>query len=373
MNEYARLAEKLRAKPRFLCLRFSLSQPCFSQKSRRRRGPDTLRTIVHDKKPNQMKIKTLSSVLAAVALSLGSTFAATTDGWSTDFEASVKLAAAEKKDLLVEFTGSDWCQPCMMLNKEILSQDIFRDGTKETFVKVQLDFPRAETLQTPEVRKRNVELRTAYRISGYPTIMLCDSAGLPYAVTGYQPGGPEKYVEHLTGLREARGKRDAAFAAAEKAEGVARAKILVAALEDMKLPEQMVTAQYGDVAAKIKAADPADETGYSKKAADTAKLSAFLEKLGEFGQKQDVEGALAYVDTVLADKELGVETRQHVYGHKAGTLMRANRPAEAAAVLDEGVKVAPDSRIAPQLAEFAELARKRAAEPAAEAPKPAGK
>ena len=205
-----------------------------------------------------------------------------------------------------------------------------------------------------------------------PTILLCDSAGVPYAATGYQPGGPEKYLEHLAELRAVHGKRDAAFSAAEKAEGLERAKILVAALEEMKLPEQMVTAQYGDVAAKIKAADPADETGYSKKAADTAKLSAFLEKLGEFGQKQDVEGALAYADTVLTDKELGVETRQHVYGHKAGTLMRANRPAEAAAVLDEGVKVAPDSRIAPQLAEFAELARKRAAEAGA-APKPAAK
>ena len=45
----------------------------------------------------------------------------------TDYAAAKIKAAAEQKPLLLEFTGSDWCPPCMRLNKEVFSQKVFRN------------------------------------------------------------------------------------------------------------------------------------------------------------------------------------------------------------------------------------------------------
>ena len=64
-----------------------------------------------------------------------------TPGWTNDFEAARKQAEAENKQLLIEFTGSDWCGPCIMLKKTILSKEEFIKGMKPHFVLVQLDFP----------------------------------------------------------------------------------------------------------------------------------------------------------------------------------------------------------------------------------------
>jgi len=43
------------------------------------------------------------------------------EGWLTDLDAAKKQAAAEKKDILIDFTGSDWCGWCIKLDKEVFS------------------------------------------------------------------------------------------------------------------------------------------------------------------------------------------------------------------------------------------------------------
>ena len=63
------------------------------------------------------------------------------EGWTHDFEAAKKQAAAEKKDLLMDFTGSDWCGWCIKLNDEVFKHDVFKDGVKDKYVLVEVDFP----------------------------------------------------------------------------------------------------------------------------------------------------------------------------------------------------------------------------------------
>jgi thioredoxin-related protein len=136
--------------------------------------------------------------LSALALlaTLPSLFAA--DTWLTDLEAAKKQAAAEKKDILVDFTGSDWCGWCIRLKKEVFDQPEFADASKK-FVLVEIDFPRAKK-QSPEVKAKNEALSKQYAISGFPTILLLDAQGEVYAQTGYQEGGAKKYLEHLGAL-----------------------------------------------------------------------------------------------------------------------------------------------------------------------------
>ena len=84
------------------------------------------------------------SRIALVALcSLSAAFAGG-EGWTSDFEAAKKQAAEQKKDLLIDFTGSDWCGWCIKLNDEVFQKDAFKAGVKDKFVPVEIDFPQDE-------------------------------------------------------------------------------------------------------------------------------------------------------------------------------------------------------------------------------------
>jgi thioredoxin-related protein len=136
------------------------------------------------------------------------------EGWLTDIDAAKKTASESKKDLLIDFTGSDWCGWCIKLNDEVFKHDAFKTGVKDSFVLVEIDFPREKGKLPEDARKRNTELGEKYAVESYPTILLCDAEGKPYAATGYEEGGPEKYVGHLNELRKNKVKRDEAFAKA---------------------------------------------------------------------------------------------------------------------------------------------------------------
>ena len=84
------------------------------------------------------------------------------DAWLTDLEAAKKQAAAEKKDILVDFTGSDWCVWCIRLKKEVFDQKAFEPAAKD-FVFVELDFPRGKQ-QDPAVKAKNEALAKQFSI-----------------------------------------------------------------------------------------------------------------------------------------------------------------------------------------------------------------
>ena len=121
-------------------------------------------------------------------------------GFTDDFDAALKKAAAEKKTVLALFTGSDWCIWCKRLEGEVLSQKAFSDEVGKTFVPVFLDFPSDKSLVKEATAKRNGELSEKYAVRGYPTVLLLDANGEVLGQTGYKKGGPEKYLAHLKGL-----------------------------------------------------------------------------------------------------------------------------------------------------------------------------
>jgi thioredoxin-related protein len=122
--------------------------------------------------------------------------------WLADFDEAAKLAKAQNKDLLVDFTGSDWCGWCIKLDKEVFAHAAFLDEATKQYVLVKLDFPHGEAAkQKVPNPQRNDELQEKYAIGGFPTILLMTADGEVYASTGYQPGGPEKYVKHLGEVR----------------------------------------------------------------------------------------------------------------------------------------------------------------------------
>lgn len=274
------------------------------------------------------------------------------EGWLTNFEAAKKQAAEEKKDLLVDFTGSDWCGWCIKLDKEVFSQDSFKAGVKDKFVLVSLDYPRDKSKLDEATQAQNKELQQKFAVRGFPTVLLCDASGKPYAKTGYQEGGPEKYVVSLNEFLARKVARDQALASAAKAEGAAKAKQLVAALQAMELEDDTVSRFYGDVIEQIKSADPKDESGFAKQAAIKEKLATFKGEATKLMRAKDVDGVVALVDRTLQENTFEVGVKQDVVMMKATCYVQAGKYDEAIKVCDEAIALAPDSKQAAMIGNY---------------------
>jgi len=139
---------------------------------------------------------------SAAALCLATLSSAGGTAWFADFDLAQKEARKSGKDLLVDFTGSDWCGWCIRLHKEVFDHEAFDAGVAAHFVLVALDFPKSEEAKAKVPNPaRNQELSELHGVRGFPTILLMNAAGEVYASTGYRKGGPEAYVAHLGELR----------------------------------------------------------------------------------------------------------------------------------------------------------------------------
>jgi thioredoxin-related protein len=115
--------------------------------------------------------------------------------WKTDFSAAKSDAASQKKAMLLDFTGSDWCPWCVKIDKEVFSQKQFSDFASKNLVLVKLDFPRSKKLPAEETTQ-NEQLAKQYRIEGFPTYVLLSPSGKELKrQVGYLPGGVSEFVK----------------------------------------------------------------------------------------------------------------------------------------------------------------------------------
>lgn len=119
--------------------------------------------------------------------------------WHDNFEAAKKEAVQSDKVILVNFSGSNWCYWCKKLAGEVLDQEQFKKYAKENLVLMVADFPRPNNLPSA-TQVQNNNLATQFGVRGFPTIILLDSKGNMIGRTGYQEGGPERYVNHLKNM-----------------------------------------------------------------------------------------------------------------------------------------------------------------------------
>ncbi|MDF1569077.1 MAG: thioredoxin family protein [Spirochaetaceae bacterium] len=118
-------------------------------------------------------------------------------GWTDSITEAIQQAEAENKMILLDFTGSDWCEWCHRLENEVWSTSTFENWSEDNVVKVFLDFPRAID-QEEDTKLQNQLLQQMLGVQGYPTVWLLDSDLTPLLRTGYREGGADEYIRHLT-------------------------------------------------------------------------------------------------------------------------------------------------------------------------------
>jgi thioredoxin-related protein len=99
--------------------------------------------------------------------------------WQNDFEKAKQTAQTEHKYILLNFSGSDWCGPCIRMRKEILDADVFDQYAKSHLVLVNADFPRLKKHALPtDMQKKNDQLADQYNKQGvFPLTILLNSEG----------------------------------------------------------------------------------------------------------------------------------------------------------------------------------------------------
>jgi protein disulfide-isomerase len=140
----------------------------------------------------------LFMVLSVLVATCAGAFAA---DWQTDYAKALALAKSQNKRVLLDFTGSDWCGPCIELRKRVLSRPDFSAYADKNLVLVEIDYPQRKK-QSDELKKQNEKLSKQYGIDekGFPTIMLLDPSGkVLREFTGYDGDTTAGFIAWIEG------------------------------------------------------------------------------------------------------------------------------------------------------------------------------
>ncbi|MGV3664311.1 MAG: thioredoxin family protein [Prosthecobacter sp.] len=108
-------------------------------------------------------------------------------GWDDNYAQALSEAKQENKDVLLNFTGSDWCIFCIKLDQNVFSKADFQRLAKASLKLVELDFPQDKALSR-EVQQQNDRLQSQFNVQGFPTLILVDPQGREQARwEGYNP------------------------------------------------------------------------------------------------------------------------------------------------------------------------------------------
>jgi thioredoxin-related protein len=120
--------------------------------------------------------------------------------WLGDFNEATSEAVRSHKYILINFSGSDWCGPCIRERKEILENETFEKYASDHLVLVRADFPRQKKNQlSKEQTQRNEALADKYNPDGkFPYTILVDENGkVVKDWDGFPNESPENFVNQI--------------------------------------------------------------------------------------------------------------------------------------------------------------------------------
>ena len=116
--------------------------------------------------------------------------------WHNNIQEAKQIAKKEHRHILLNFSGSDWCGPCILLRKEILDNPTFLKMADSGLVLVNADFPRMKKNQLPATQQRlNDQLADQYNPQGkFPLTLLLNADGkILKTWDGYPAVKPEEF------------------------------------------------------------------------------------------------------------------------------------------------------------------------------------
>ncbi|MCM4171581.1 thioredoxin family protein [Arenibacter sp. TNZ] len=123
----------------------------------------------------------------------------TAQKWESDWSTAVAMAKENHQNVLLVFSGSDWCAPCIKLDKSIWQSVEFQEYAKDHWTMLRADFPRKKANQLPDAQKdKNAQLAEKYNKNGYfPLVLVLDSNGNILGQTGFKNISVKEYIALL--------------------------------------------------------------------------------------------------------------------------------------------------------------------------------
>ncbi len=256
------------------------------------------------------------------------------DAWHDDIEHALAIAKEEKKDLLLLYTGSDWCPPCKKLHDEVFSHNEFVDEAQQNFVLVEFDFPKNKELPQAIVQQ-NRTWAEKYGITGYPTVILIDDQQRPYGISGYRAGGFQNYLGILGELHQKRIRRDEAFEKAKTLTGKERAEMLDRAISEMD--SDIAELYYDDIIKEIVEIDKEDVSGLRTKwnaSKDSELRKIIMTDIVVVSRLENPKTAIQFIDEVLEEIKFPAAQRLQIFQIKLNLLRKLNDVAGIDQLLD---------------------------------------
>ena len=140
----------------------------------------------------------------ATAVLLASTAAVQADQtpWLTDYAKALQQAKEQKRNVLLDFTGSDWCPVCIQMDKQVFNTPEFKGYSDKKLVLLRLDFPISKPLPQ-NLQDQNNHLVDAYSVGDlFPVFILVDPAGkVILRHVGLVEGGPAGFIAMIEGKK----------------------------------------------------------------------------------------------------------------------------------------------------------------------------
>mgnify|MGYP001036751240 CR=1 FL=1 len=116
--------------------------------------------------------------------------------WQLDLEQAKLEAKKHQKQILLVFSGSDWCGPCIKLDQEIWQTAVFKKHAEANLILVKADFPKRKGNKLSENQAiKNAKLAEKYNPKGYfPLVILLNDKGEELNMLGYKNLTPEQYI-----------------------------------------------------------------------------------------------------------------------------------------------------------------------------------
>ena len=115
--------------------------------------------------------------------------------WTQNLQQAITASKKTGRPILANFTGSDWCPPCMAQEREIFAKPEFAQWADKNVILLTVDFPQKG--QDAQTAKQNQALAQQFKINSYPTIVFFDAKGSEYGrFGGYGSGmGVENWIK----------------------------------------------------------------------------------------------------------------------------------------------------------------------------------
>jgi thioredoxin-related protein len=118
--------------------------------------------------------------------------------WQTNYQTAAEQARAVQKAMIVVFSGSDWCAPCIKLDRNVWQSEAFAKASKNWII-YKADFPKKKQNQLPtEIKKQNEKLAEKFNPNGiFPLVVMIQPDGKVVGQLSYEAITAEAYIDKI--------------------------------------------------------------------------------------------------------------------------------------------------------------------------------